>query len=163
MSVVSSYVILASAMDDAEDGTLAKINAFFSATDTISANRAANGFQQTDGSAGGGKAMQATVYQGAFNFFDEKGFAAHLRALEWNDPDAVRVFLMSEHDEAWHEVCVQPEKYAPGSSEARVRFRCTCPEDLGEDDRLPSSPSRERTFLVSKDCRCHGYLTDIAL
>jgi|RhiMetdeSRZDD1v2_1073273.scaffolds.fasta_scaffold421371_2 hypothetical protein len=47
---------------------------------------------------GGGKAPQAKVYAGAFNYFHIEEFMEHLATLPWSHPESVQLFVNDEHD-----------------------------------------------------------------
>jgi len=49
----------------------------------------------------GGKAMQAFVYGGAFNFLDVEDFIKVVLSQEWKMPQAVQLLVKKEEDEAF--------------------------------------------------------------
>jgi len=51
--------------------------------------------------------MQATIYAGAFNYLDDDAFIEHLRKVEWEEPESVRVFFNGEHDDGWTEIDIK--------------------------------------------------------
>jgi hypothetical protein len=46
-----------------------------------------------------GKALQACVWVGAFNYMDHRPFLGHLLTVPWRDPEAVQVFMNFENGE----------------------------------------------------------------
>lgn len=71
------------------------------AAGTVNAWLKAHGYGEllevTDG-VRSNKAMQTSVYIGAFNYLDLKGFRQCVTAAPWEDPDMVRFFYKGEHD-----------------------------------------------------------------
>lgn len=144
MSVVSSYTILTSSLDDSQT-TLSAINAFFIGR---WADEAFGRFTEIGQHQRGSKAIQGGVFAFAANYFDDADFVLHLRAIAWCEVDSVRVFRTLENDMGWSEVCLQPLKFPPGSAVAAIRFGCVCPSEHRE----------WRGYLVRRDCTTHGDL-----
>ncbi len=48
--------------------------------------------------ASGGKAFQAILYAGCFNFFEPEPFIAFLRTCPWQEPEYVQLLLKSEEE-----------------------------------------------------------------
>ena len=47
----------------------------------------------------GGKAMEATVYGGGFNYLDVQSFLEFARSLSWDSPENVQIFIQKQHDD----------------------------------------------------------------
>lgn len=62
----------------------------------------------------GGKPIQAIIAIGAFNYFDTDAFVAFLDTIEWNYPQAVKMFVQEEHDDEGFTL-----RYGPGTRRAR--------------------------------------------
>lgn len=94
MSVVTNIILSVGALDgDFPDRgaceTLEAVNQFFHPRPGLLPLRV----------AGGWKAFEADVFTGAFNYLDLPAFMAHLRSVEWREPDLVQVFVMEQEDE----------------------------------------------------------------
>lgn len=126
MSVVSSYVILTSVLEDEEE-ILAQINAFAGLRGAF--------VLQIDDHAGGNKVLQSCIFAGAFNMLDDAAFCEHLSRVPWNERQSVRVFLNREHDEHWFEVLL----WADSNSQTLT---------LGELRRDAGHPQRSRMASI---------------
>lgn len=104
MSFVSSYVILTSIAEE-DEGTLEAINAFFAGRNPGFDDGC--GFAQISQHLTSGKALQACVFAGAFNYLDDAAFLAHLRSVPWQEREHVRVFINGEHDAGWSELPIR--------------------------------------------------------
>jgi hypothetical protein len=107
MSVVTDIIVTYSGLDDDKLDT---INAWMVTQREYEGDR----FVAVDEKAGGGKAMQANVALGAFNYFELDEFLVFLDTIEWERPEAVKVFVQEEHDEDGFTL-----RYGPGTRKAK--------------------------------------------
>lgn len=91
MSHVTDVVLFCSLLDK-ENGTIEQINQWLQEKENINLN-------ELDCHAGGNKCMQASVWGGAFNYFNIQEFTDYLLTLPWEFPDNVQVMIQDEHDE----------------------------------------------------------------
>jgi len=63
--------------------------------------------------AGGGKALQACVWVGAFNYFDEKAFHEGLKRIKWDDAGSVRIYYNREHEDGFSLVATFLDGFTP--------------------------------------------------
>lgn len=97
MSHVCDVLILASVMDE-DSGAIGAVEAWLVEHRYA---EVANALRRVDGNAGGFKAMQATVWAGAYNYLDIPAFLAAVWAAPWDSSEYVQVALKDEHDERW--------------------------------------------------------------
>lgn len=94
MSHVTDILVLASCLDEpgetATDGAIANLNAYLR-SDLV----------RLDEMAGGSKAMQATVWAGAYNYLNIEEFLAKVWEQKWELAADVQVLLKDEHDDRW--------------------------------------------------------------
>jgi hypothetical protein len=57
--------------------------------------------------AGGDKELEATIYLAAFNGFDLDRFLVAIRAVLWDDPEELQLFIKDEDDEHFSEISVR--------------------------------------------------------
>ncbi len=97
-------VILTSSIDLGHGITLEDVNRHFEGGEAL--------YKVDKPADAPGKAIQADIYIGAFNYMDLDSFVAHLRSLPWEEYERgqVRLFVQFEHDEyGFHEVRIWPE------------------------------------------------------
>src|SRR5262249_51788655 len=76
-----------------ENALLAQVNAFFSeGTGFVSVEDA----QLPRGWYGGTKYLEASLAQGAFNHLDLDALVAHLRTIEWPNPEDVQLLVREQ-------------------------------------------------------------------
>lgn len=61
------------------------------------------GFVRVDQHAGGDKVMERNVWLAAFNHFDVDALATKLRAIEWEWPESVQLFVRDQHADRFEE------------------------------------------------------------
>jgi hypothetical protein len=96
MSEVTN-VLLAFSILENDDARIAEVNAWLEANcghalTTVWGNRDCYG---------GGKAMEAPLYAAAINDLPLTEFLAHLRTVQWKEPDCVQLILHGQHDDRW--------------------------------------------------------------
>lgn len=55
-------------------------------------------FVRVDKTSGGGKVMQASVFQAAINFLDEVAFWELLRSIPWEHPENLQIVMKRENE-----------------------------------------------------------------
>lgn len=59
-------------------------------------------FKPVHDGAGGNKAPQAYVFMAAINYCDLDALKAHIRSIEWEDPEAVLLLVNEEDESGFH-------------------------------------------------------------
>jgi hypothetical protein len=95
MSKVDNYVLFTSVLEPDEDPCIALIN------EALGARGQGDGFVKVDKYAGGRKVMEANVYLFAGNYFPPPEMAKLIRSLEWEDPEALRLAIDRQWDDAF--------------------------------------------------------------
>lgn len=94
MSMVANVILAYSIADDdgetQQQELLARINRFF---------RDGEGF--TEPGYGGTKALEHPTFIAAFNHLDLDGFIAHLKTIEWKEPEHVQLFVCEQEDDSY--------------------------------------------------------------
>ena len=62
-----------------------------------------------------GKAIQARIWVGAFNYMDHGRFIKAMRSVPWHDPEEVQLFVNTEHGEEGFQRVEWREKPQPQS------------------------------------------------
>lgn len=98
MSVVTN-ILLWSSLEDADDRIESWLLRLAPAINAYLDERYHGELVQVDHLAGGTKEMEATVYAGAFNYFDLPAFIDFLQRLSWTKPEYVRLIIQEDEDD----------------------------------------------------------------
>ena len=139
MSSVTS-IILACECSEGDD-TMAPINAYFEA-------QGRKGLTKIDEFAGGGNAMQISVYAGAFNYLDHDEFARAVKACKFEWPEAVVLLVNGEHDDTIGAVTLNKptDVGRRAADEIEAVFR-----EIGDSPATPFEYRPSPTYAVSHD------------
>jgi hypothetical protein len=112
MSHITDVILLVSVLDE---DVAHRVNEFF-LTSGSQSGTPGQMIRVDEYASAGHKAMQATVYAGAFNYLDIVGFLRHVASLPWEDRSTVQVLLQDEHDDQFHLLGLDPLKVYTGGS-----------------------------------------------
>lgn len=59
---------------------------------------------------GGDKYLECHLYLGAYNYLHLDEFIAHLKSIEWEEPEAVQVIVKEQSDDMFRIIQVFPEQ-----------------------------------------------------
>jgi hypothetical protein len=110
MSWVMNIVLSFSVCEDTEE-RMAEVNRFFESVP----NNYKGGVYEEEPLAsveevweGKGRDMECNLFIGAYNFFPLEAFMAHLKTVNWEEPDNVQLFVQDQEDLKFHLIDVFP-------------------------------------------------------
>jgi hypothetical protein len=99
MSWVTNILLNVSPSDE-DNGLIEQVNRYFQRPEFgIATNLVAvDSPTLPQGWYGGNHIFEASLYVGAFNYFDLKAFITYLKSLPWHDPDWVQLIVKDQED-----------------------------------------------------------------
>lgn len=60
---------------------------------------------------GGDKRLECNLYLGAFNYLYLDEFIAHLRTIQWKDPESLQLIIKEREDDKFRVIDILPNRY----------------------------------------------------